>query len=84
MQRFYLGAHGNAQLAQNAHGIRAFDGGGQQVRLAEEARDIAYRKMDGSDVLMFPLGKEVGPHERLESLTVELKWKDIPFERFRL
>ena len=51
---------------------------------AEQARDIAYRKMDGRDVLMFPLGKEVGPPELLESLTVELKWKDIGFERFRL
>jgi len=45
---------------------------------------VAYRKMDGRDVLMFPLGKEVGPPELLESLTVELKWRDISFERFRL
>ena len=51
---------------------------------AEQARDIAYHKMDGRDVLMFPLGKEVGSPELLESLTVELKWKDIGFERFRL
>ncbi len=51
---------------------------------AEQARDIAYRKIDGRDALMFPLGKEVGPSELLESLTVELKWKDIGFERFRL
>ena len=51
---------------------------------AEQARDIAYRKMDGRDVLMYPLGKEVGSPELLESLTVELKWKDIPFDRFRL
>jgi hypothetical protein len=40
---------------------------------AEQARNIAYRQMDGRDVLMFPLGKEVGPPEFLESLTVELK-----------
>jgi len=32
---------------------------------AEQARNIAYRKMDGRDVLMFPLGKEVGPPEFL-------------------
>ncbi len=51
---------------------------------AEQARNIAYRKMNGRDVLMFPLGKEVGPPEFLESLTVELNWKDISFERFRL
>jgi len=51
---------------------------------AEQARNIAYRKMDGRDVLMFPLGKEVGPPELLESLTVELKWRDISFERFHL
>jgi Transglutaminase-like superfamily len=51
---------------------------------AEQARDIVYRKMDGRDVLMFPLDKEVGPPELLESLTVELKWKGIGFERFRL
>ncbi len=40
--------------------------------------------MNGPDVLMFPLGKEVGSPEFLESLTVELRWKDIPFEGFRL
>ena len=40
--------------------------------------------MNGRDVLMFPIGKEVGPPELLESLTVELKWKDIDFDRFRL
>ncbi len=51
---------------------------------AEQARAIAYRKMDGRDVLMYPLGKEVGPPEFLESLTVELKWRDIGFDRFRL
>ena len=51
---------------------------------AEQARDIAYRKMDGRDVLMFPLGQEVGPPELLESLTVELEWKGIGFDRFRL
>jgi Transglutaminase-like superfamily len=51
---------------------------------AEQARDIAYRRMDGRDVLMFPLDKEVGPPELLESLTVELKWREIRFERFRL
>ena len=51
---------------------------------AEQARDIAYRKMNGPDVLMFPLDKEVGPPEHVESLTIELKWKDIDFERFRL
>jgi hypothetical protein len=51
---------------------------------AEAASDIAYRKMDGRDVLMYPLGREVGSPDLLESLTVELKWRDIPFDRFRL
>ena len=40
---------------------------------AEQAHDIAYRKMNGSDVLMFPIGKEIGMIDRLESLTVELQ-----------
>jgi hypothetical protein len=61
--------------------------GGLDVRRrapADQARDIAYRKLDGRDVLMYPLDKEIGPLERLESLTVELTWKTLPFDRFRL
>ena len=40
---------------------------------AEAARDIAFRKLEGRDVLMYPLGREVGspellriPHRRVE------------------
>ncbi len=33
---------------------------------------------------MFPIDSEIGPLDRLESLTVELRWKDIGFDRFRL
>ena len=33
---------------------------------------------------MFPIGKEIGPPGLLESLTIELRWKDIDFDRFRL
>ena len=80
---------GNQRLVLDAEGVcleRSAAGGLSTIRRssAEQARDIAYRKMNGPDVLMFPIGKEVGPPELLESLTVELKWKDIDFERFRL
>ena len=80
---------GDQRLVLDADGVcleRSAAGGLSTIRRcpAEQARDIAYRKMNGPDVLMFPIGKEVGPPELLESLTVELKWKDIDFERFRL
>ncbi|MGP0063187.1 MAG: transglutaminase-like domain-containing protein [Isosphaeraceae bacterium] len=79
----------DGRLVLDAEGVRlerSAAGGLVVIRRfpAEQARDIAYRKMDGRDILMYPLDKEVGPPEFLESLTVELKWKDIPFERFRL
>jgi hypothetical protein len=51
---------------------------------AEEAGEIGYRKLDGRDLLMFALDQDVGPPERLTSLTVEIRWKGIPFEQFRL
>ena len=35
-------------------------------------------------LLMFPIDREIGMLDRLESLTVELRWKDIAFDRFRL
>ena len=80
---------GERRLVLDADGLcleRSAAGGLMTLRRspAEQARDIAYRKMDGRDVLMYPLGKEVGPPEFLESLTVELKWRDIGFDRFRL
>jgi hypothetical protein len=80
---------GEQRLVLDGDGLcleRSAAGGLTTVRraTAEAARDIAYRKMDGRDVLMYPLGREVGPPELLESLTVELKWRDIPFDRFRL
>ncbi len=51
---------------------------------AEQAKAIDFRKLDGRDLLMFPISEEIGPIDRLESLTVELRWKDITFDRFRL
>lgn len=51
---------------------------------AEQANDIDFRKIAGRDALMFPVSEEIGPIDRLESLTVELRWKDIAFDRFRL
>jgi hypothetical protein len=80
---------GERRLVLDADGLclqRSAAGGLMSLKRApaEQARDIAFRTMDGRDLLMHPLGKEVGPPELLESLTVELKWKDIPFERFRL
>jgi hypothetical protein len=78
-QRLVLDADGSCLERSAAGGLTTL-----QRASAEQARDIAFRKMDGRDVLMYPLGKEVGPPELLESLTVELQWKDIPFDRFRL
>ncbi|MGO9465233.1 MAG: transglutaminase-like domain-containing protein [Isosphaeraceae bacterium] len=80
---------GEQRLVLDANGLcleRTAAGGLVIIRRApaEQAREIAYRKLAGRDVLMYPLGKEVGAPELLESLTVELKWKDIPFDRFRL
>ncbi len=82
-------AEGEQRLVLDADGLcleRSAAGGLVTIRRspAEQARDIVYRKIDGRDALMFPLGMEVGPPELLESLTVELKWKDIGFDRFRL
>jgi hypothetical protein len=51
---------------------------------AEQARDLTFRKLDGREVLIFPPDREVGPIDRLESLTVEVRWKDIGLDRFRL
>ena len=50
----------------------------------EEARDIDYRVMGGREVLVFPIGREIGNVARLTELTVRLKWKDIPLDRFEL
>jgi hypothetical protein len=50
----------------------------------EQARDVAYRSLDGRDALMFPITEEIGAIDRLESLTVDLRWKDIGFDRLRL
>ncbi len=51
---------------------------------AAEARDLTFRKLDGRTTLMFPIDSKIGPLDRLESLTVELRWKGIAFDRFRL
>ncbi len=80
---------GELRLVLDADGLcleRSAAGGLMTRRRApaEQARAIAFRKLDGREVLMFPLNKEVGPSELLESLTVELKWNGIPFDRFRL
>ena len=80
---------GDQRLVLDADGrclARSASGGLTDIRIApaDQARDIAFRKMDGRDVLMYPLGREIGPPELLDSLTIELKWKGIPFDRFRL
>ena len=57
---------------------RAFRPSGTVQR--SRLRDIAYRKMNGPDVLMFPIAQVIGPPEHvLSPLTIELKWKDIDF-----
>jgi hypothetical protein len=51
---------------------------------ADEARDLTYRKLDGPQLLMFPIKKDLGDPGRLEALTVELRWKEIPLDWFGL
>jgi len=78
-QRVVLGADG-LRRESNSDDI----GTNLRVCSAQEAQDLTYRKLNGQDMLMFNIGKDVGPPERLSSLTVELRWKGIPFDRFRL
>jgi Transglutaminase-like superfamily len=80
---------GTQRLVLDADGLRrefsAADGMVEMRRCsAEQARDITYRKLDGRDALMFPIDREIGTLDRLEFLTIELRWKDIAFDRFRL
>gem|GEM_PF-2257971 len=51
---------------------------------AEEAKDLKPRKLEGKEMLAFPLNQDLGVPERLESLVVELRWKGIPLDQFRL
>jgi hypothetical protein len=81
------GAEQRLELDASGMRLESSEAGGLLVERrcsASEARDISYRTLDGRDALMFPLGKDVGAPERLEAVTVELRWKDIPPERFRL
>jgi hypothetical protein len=51
---------------------------------AKEAEDIDYRTWSGRELLTFPLDQKISAPHRLRSLTVELTWRDIPFEEFEL
>jgi hypothetical protein len=51
---------------------------------AEEARDIGYAQLSGRYVLSFPLDADITAPDRLESLDVRLRWRDIPRGRFNL
>jgi hypothetical protein len=80
---------GERRIVLDANGLRReFSAAAGMTELrrcsAEQARDLTYHKLDGRDLLMFPIDREIGTPERLESLTVELRWKDIPFDRFHL
>ncbi len=50
----------------------------------EEAETIEYRTLNGREVLVFPLDKEIDAPHRLTSLTVKLEWENIPFAEFEL
>ena len=78
-QRFILDAEGLCRESSAANGMLV-----TRRCSAEQAREITFRKIDGRDALMFPIDREIGMLDRLESLTVELRWKDIGFDRFRL
>jgi hypothetical protein len=80
---------GDQRLVLDPDGLRrSLSGSGGMLKMercsAEQAKDIAFRKLDGRDLLMFPISEEIGALDRLESLTVELRWKHIAFDRFRL
>ena len=49
----------------------------------EDIKDLSYLEMSGRQVLMFPIKDYIGRPELLKSLTVNLTWKDIPFDDFR-
>ena len=76
-QRFVLDEGGLGRESSAANGMLVM-----RRCSAEQARDLTYRKIDGRDALMFPIDREIGMVDRLESLTVELRWKDIGFGPF--
>jgi len=49
---------------------------------AEDANNITFLKLQGKDLLVFPLNKNIKDHKQLKTLEVRLTWKDIPFEKF--
>ncbi len=51
---------------------------------AEEASSIPPLDQTGRDVLTFDLDRPIPNPERLNDLTVEIRWKDLPFEDFEL
>ncbi len=83
--------------AQGAQGRRSYDGDGNLREFvrdipktymqrcdAEQARDIDYLALGGSDAFMFPADKSITAPDRLTHLSVKLSWKDVPFEEFDL
>lgn len=49
---------------------------------AEDANNITYLKLQGKDLLVFPLNKNIKHYKQLKTLEVKLTWKNIPFEKF--
>ncbi len=88
--RIDLGAEGGrGMVSYDADGVlRELNFDVPKVRMQrctpEEARDISHLRMDGRDVLMFPIDRNITVPENLTALTVKLTWKDIPFEQFEL
>lgn len=48
----------------------------------DEAKKIVHRKMDGREVLTFPLDKVIPAPDRLRKLDVRLTWRDVPSSEF--
>lgn len=53
-------------------------------RAAAKIEDLEYLTFTGSELLMFPLDRDVHFPERLKSLTVRLRWRDVPLEDLQL
>jgi len=50
----------------------------------EQAEKITYRRLDNRFLLIFPIDKNITHPSDLKSLTVTLRWKDIPLKEFHL
>jgi len=50
----------------------------------QEAKQIKHRKLEGRDLLMFDIDQPIARLDRIQELTVKLRWKDVPLDRLYL